>query len=111
MAILIISRALLVVLQHVVGFVQFLEFLLCRRIIGVAIRMVLHGELAERLFQFVRIRGAARHAENVVVIAFGRHFSPHSKPGPVEAKPARSETGRLCWAPGASVISELTSSA
>src|SRR3546814_1348449 len=45
-----------------------LGFLVAR----IAVRMKLHGELAISFFQLFRA-GAALHAENFVIVAFGRH--------------------------------------
>ena len=74
MAEAIVGAALLVVLQHVVGFINFLESHLGLLVARVAIRMKLHCELAIRLFQVVRAR-IPRYTQRGVIILFG-HLSP-----------------------------------
>jgi hypothetical protein len=51
----VVGRALLIVLEDVVGFAQFLEFLFRRRIAVVAVGVILHGELAVRLLESLKI--------------------------------------------------------
>src|SRR5205085_6480346 len=69
MAIAIISRALVGICQHGVGFAALLEALFGLGIVGIAVRVVLHGELAIGSLDLLLIRGAC-HAQNFVVIAF-----------------------------------------
>jgi len=66
----VIGRALVAVLQDVIGLVDFLEFVLAFRIAGIAIGMVLHGELAERRFEF-GLRAGPGNLQHLIVIAFG----------------------------------------
>ena len=44
----VIGGALVAVLEHVIGFVEFLEFVHAVGIARIAVRVVLHRELAER---------------------------------------------------------------
>ena len=55
----VIGGALLRVLQHVIGFVDFLEFVLGRLVAGIGIGMILLGELAEGALQLLLV-GAFR---------------------------------------------------
>ena len=71
----IIGRALLRVLQRLVGFVDFLEFVLAGLIAGIAVGMELHGELAESALELLLV-GALLYAERFVEISF--HFFPQS---------------------------------
>ena len=48
----VIGGALVAVLQHVIGFVDFLEVVLAFVVARIAVRMMLHGELAERGLEF-----------------------------------------------------------
>ena len=73
MAEAVIGCPLLRVLQHLVGFVDFLELVLAGVIAGVAIRMELHGELAERGLELLFV-GALLHAQRFVEISF--HVAP-----------------------------------
>ena len=70
----VVGGALLVVLQDVVGLVDLLEPRLGLLVAGIAVRVVLHGELAIGLLQVVRAR-LPRHAQGGVVVLL-RHFSP-----------------------------------
>ena len=74
MAEAVVGAALLVVLQHIVGFVDFLEPRLGLLVAGIAIGVKLHGELAVRLLQVVRAR-VLRHTQRGVIILLG-HLSP-----------------------------------
>ena len=67
MAVTVISRAFLRVFQHVIGFVDGLELFLCLGIPLVFIRVVLHGELAVRLFQLI-LGGVFGNAKYLVII-------------------------------------------
>ena len=51
----VVGGALLVVLEDVVGFAQFLEFLLRRRVAVIAVGVILHGELAVHLLESLKI--------------------------------------------------------
>ena len=77
MAEAIVGAALLVVLQDVVGLVDFLEARLGLLVAGIAVGMELHRELAIRLLQVVRAR-IPRHAQGGVIILLG-HLSPLSR--------------------------------
>src|SRR6185312_14752138 len=63
----VVGRALLVVAQHVVSFVDCLESLLGFRVAGIAIRMILHRQLAEGLLQ-IFLTGVAGHPELLVIV-------------------------------------------
>src|SRR5207248_5356633 len=51
-------------------FAQFLEFFLGGFVAGIFVGMILEGQLAIGLFDFL-LAGAAVHPENIVIIAFG----------------------------------------
>ena len=51
---LVIGCPLLVVTQDFVGFAYFLEFILGRFVVGIFVRMKLHGLLAISLLDFIR---------------------------------------------------------
>ena len=72
MAEAVVGRALLAVGEGLVGLVEFLELDLRLVIARVAVRMILHRELAEGGFH-LRIGRGLRDAENLVVIAL-RHI-------------------------------------
>src|SRR5579885_173492 len=72
----VIGRAALAVLEHVVGLVDFLEFVLAFLVARISVRMPLHGELAKRRLDLAVARGA-RDLQHLVVIAF-RHAEPVS---------------------------------
>ena len=67
---LVVRGALARIGQDLVGFLRFLEFLFRRLVVRIAIRMVLHRELAIRLLEVV-VGGVAIDAEHRVVITFG----------------------------------------
>src|SRR5262249_23756758 len=69
----IIGGALVAVLEDVIGFVELLEAVLALLVTRIAVRMVLHGQLAEGRLD-LHLAGGARHAQDFVVIAF-RHVS------------------------------------
>ena len=69
MAIAVIHRPLLAVDQHGVRFRNFFEFLLCVGIIRVAIRVVLHRELAVGTLDFL-LCASSRDPKHLVIIAF-----------------------------------------
>ena len=74
----VIGGALLIVLQDVVGLVDFLEFLLGRLVARIAVRVILHRQLAVGPLQLVGI-GRFRHAEYFVKVLL-RHFSTDARP-------------------------------
>src|SRR4029077_15259346 len=69
MAKTIVSGALLIVFEDVVGFVEVLEFLLGVLVAGIAIGMMLHGELAISPLEFVAARRFG-DAEDLVKVLF-----------------------------------------
>ena len=72
----VIGGALVAVLEHVIGLVELFELVLALVVARIAIRMMLHGELAERGLE-VGVAGLARHAQNFVIVALG-HAAPAS---------------------------------
>ncbi len=68
----IIGGALVAVLEHVVGLVEFLEFVDAVLIARIVIGVVLHGELAERGLE-LDLGAGAGDAQHFVVVAL-RHF-------------------------------------
>src|SRR5271165_607063 len=74
MAETIIGRALLFVLQHVVGLAHFLEASLGLLVAGIAVGMVLHRELAVRLLEIFAAR-VSRDPQGRIIILL-RHLSP-----------------------------------
>src|SRR5690606_11525539 len=56
MAEAVIGRALLRVLEALIGLVDLLELVLAGLVAGVAVGVELHGELAERTLQFLLVR-------------------------------------------------------
>jgi hypothetical protein len=74
----IVARALLAVGENGIGFAAFLEAFLGRRIVGIAVRMVLQRELAIGALDLL-VAGCAADAQNFVVIAFyvgGQNYLP-----------------------------------
>ena len=71
----VIGGALLRVLQRLVGLADFLELLLGAGVVRVAVRMVLHRQLAKRRLQFLLV-GALLQAQRLVVVGF--HAAPSS---------------------------------
>src|SRR5438270_908057 len=69
----VVSGALLLVLQDVIGFVDFLEMMLAILVAGIAIGVPLHRELAVRRLH-LRVGRGARYAENFVVVALGHQI-------------------------------------
>ena len=74
MAIPVVGRPLLLVLQNVIGLVQFLEPGLRCLVVRIAVGMVLHSQLAVRFLQVIRA-GVARHTQGGVKILLG-HIRP-----------------------------------
>ncbi len=64
-AVAIVGRTLVGVGEDLVGFLGFLELFLGFFVVRVAVRVVLHGQLAVGLFQFI-LGGVAIDAENLV---------------------------------------------
>ena len=83
-AVTVIGRALLVVLEDFVGLAHVLELGFRGGVAGVAVRVVLHGELAVRLFQVVRgcVAGGTKGA---VVVGLG-HARGSSRVGEEEGR-------------------------
>ena len=69
----VVSRALFLVRERFVGFLRLLEACLGVLPVLVAVRVVLHRELAIRLLDLV-VRGAPRHTENIVEVALVGHL-------------------------------------
>ena len=72
LAVAVVAGALLVVGEDLVGLGRLLEALLGLPVAGVAVGMVLHGELAERAAHVVP-RGVPLDAQHLVVVAVVRH--------------------------------------
>jgi hypothetical protein len=75
MAEAVVGRALLAVGEGLVGLVDFLELDLGFVVARVAVRVVLHRELAEGGFH-LRFGGGSRDAENLIIIALGHVRRP-----------------------------------
>ena len=73
MAVAIVGGALLVVHEDVVGFAEFLEFLLRVRVVRIFVGMKFDRELAVGALDLLAGRGAL-DAQDFVVIAFGGHW-------------------------------------
>ena len=72
---LVVTLAFFGVVENLIGFADLFEFLSRFFVVGVAVRVVLHGQLAVGLFNFVSARGLA-DAEQLVIIAFvGSHIA------------------------------------
>ena len=73
---LVVLGAFLRIRQDAVGFVDFFELFFSRlRIIRVAVRMILEGQLFKSFFNF-RIAGVFGNAEHFIVISFAHLRSP-----------------------------------
>ena len=73
---LVVLGAFLRIRQDAVGFVDFFElFFSCLRIIRVAVRMILKGQLFKSFFYF-RIAGVFGNAEHFIIISFAHLRSP-----------------------------------
>src|SRR6185369_9352848 len=70
MAEAVVGRALLSILQDVVGLVDFLEMVLTILVAGIAVGVPFHRELAVRRLH-LRVGRAALYAEDFVVVALG----------------------------------------
>jgi hypothetical protein len=77
----VIGGALVAVLENVIRLVHFLEAVLAVLVVGIAVRVVLHGELAERRLELALI-GGPRHAEHFVVAALRHVLPPKKKTSP-----------------------------
>jgi hypothetical protein len=71
----VIGGALVAVLQDVIGLVEFLEAVLAIFIARIAIRVVLHRELAECRLELALV-GGPRNAEHFVIAALRHVLSP-----------------------------------
>ena len=69
----VIGGALVAVLEHFIGFVDFVEFVLAFAVARIAVRMMLHRQLAECGLE-LDLGAGARDAQNFVVVAL-RHRS------------------------------------
>ena len=69
MTVLVVGRSFLPVGKYLVGFLGFLEVLFGFGVVRIAVRMVLHGQLAVGLLYFF-VGSVTVDAENVVKIAF-----------------------------------------
>jgi hypothetical protein len=76
-AVLVVGGALLRVGEDLVGFLGLLELLLRLGVVRIAVRMVLHGQLAVGLLDLV-VRSVAVDAEDFVVVALFA-MSDHSR--------------------------------
>jgi hypothetical protein len=77
MAVTVVGRALLRVLQHLVGLGDFLEHLLRLLVAGVLVRVVLDRLLAVGLFELL-LAGALGDAEEFVIVFFGHEGESRS---------------------------------
>ncbi len=75
MAHAVIGCALLAVGQHRIGLSDFLEFCFGLGVARIAVRVILHGELAIGAFQRLVVH-ALFDAQNFVIVAFGGHELP-----------------------------------
>ena len=69
MAETVIGRAIVVIAQHLIGLGDFLEFMLGLGITRIAIRVILHRQLAIGFFEIFGVT-VFRHAEKLVVVSF-----------------------------------------
>ena len=74
MAEAVIGGALIAVLEDVVGLVEFFELVLAVGVARIAVRVMLHGELAERGLE-LDLGAGARDAQDLVIVALG-HAGP-----------------------------------
>ena len=81
MAKAIIGGAFVAVLEHVIGLVDFLETVLAIFIARIAIRVMLHGELAECCLEF-DLGAATGYPKDFVVVALGHSGSALNFPRP-----------------------------
>ncbi len=71
MAELVVGGAFLGIGEHVMGFLDLLELLQGFRVVGIAVRVILHRQAAEAFLDVVVAR-IAGHAQQLVVVFF-RH--------------------------------------
>ena len=102
MTITIIGRALLRVGENLIGLVEFLEFCFGLGITCIAVRMMLHCELAKRRFQ-LGFACRFRYAENFIIIALA-HRQTTTENIRLTRKPPETKTTRRLAAPGVSSI-------
>ncbi len=76
----VVGRALLLVLEDVVGFVDLFELVLAGRVARIAVRMILHSELAVGLLEGLGI-GIAADPEQFVKILLTCHVADRCTPG------------------------------
>lgn len=79
----VVGGPLLRVLERLVGGIDLLEARLGLRVVGIAVRVQLHGELAVGGLQGSRVR-IARDTENFVQISFSHLFSRVSLSAPAQ---------------------------
>jgi hypothetical protein len=84
----VIGRALLRVLQHLVGFVDLLELVFAGLVAGVLVGMELHGELAEGRLQRLLVGGFA-DPERFIEISL--HVTPSKETAMAALRPFRAE--------------------
>src|ERR1700688_4790104 len=72
---LVVDGPLFSVAQDLVRLLGFLEFVFRFRVVGIAVRVVLHGEAAARLLDFRFRRGRAHFKELVIIVL--RHCVPY----------------------------------
>src|ERR1700688_1059061 len=77
---LVVDGPLFSVAQDLVRLLGFLEFVFRFRVVGIAVRVILHGEAAVRLLDF-RFRGGSGHFKEFVIIVL-RHCLPAKTYGP-----------------------------
>jgi hypothetical protein len=66
----VIGSALVAILQDVIRLIDFLKAVLTVLVAWIAVRVVLHRELAERSLE-LNLGGGAGNAENFIKVAFG----------------------------------------
>src|SRR5262249_32926005 len=99
--------------EDVVGLVDFLEVVLAILVARIAIRVILHRELAKGGLE-VRLVRAARYAEHFVIVALRHRVCSHPTALPRGSSPARDETraaARCARERGRSSAMESTSDA
>src|SRR4051812_19228909 len=111
MAVPVIAGPLLIVLQDVISLADFLEFLLGRLVARIAVRVIIHGQLAVCPLQLVGI-GRSRHAEYFVKVPL-RHLSTDIRPklgctgGRPRPEPGTSKPRKTAETPGLSGTAPL----
>src|SRR6266850_1100870 len=69
-AVLVVDLSLLRIGEHVVGFLQLLEFFFRGLVAGIQVRVILSRQLAKRRANILR-RRFARHTQQFVIVSFG----------------------------------------